>query len=110
MPSTKNEDVTQITLDLINELEVDIDEEDISIVHRIPVKQRFGRTRSDKPANHPTIIVRLVSRQKRNEIYAQRFNAKSIEEFPVEGMAQLFVNDNLTQRRKRLFRLGKQKA
>ena len=46
VPFTKNEDVTQITLDLINKLEVDIDE-DISIVHRLLVKQRFGRTRFD---------------------------------------------------------------
>ena len=110
VPFTKNKDVIQITLDLINKLEVDIDEEDISIVHRLPVKQRFGRTRFDKPANYPTIIMRLISRQKRNEIYAKRFNAKSIEEFPVEGMAHLFVNENLTQRRKRLFWLSKQKA
>ena len=110
MPFTKNEEVTQITLDLLNKLEVDIDEEDISIVHRLPVKQRFGRTRFDKPANHPTIIVRLVSRQKRNETYAKRFNAKSIAEFPVKRMAHLFVNENLTQRRKRLFWLSKQKA
>ena len=57
------------------------------------------------PANHSTISVRLV-----NEIYAKRFNAKSIEEFPAEGMAHLFANENLTQRRKRLFWLSKQKA
>ena len=54
--------------------------------------------------------MQLVSHQKRNEIYAKRFNAKSIEKFSVEGMTHLFVNENLTQRRRRLFWLSKQKA
>ena len=33
-----------------------------------------------------------------------------IEDFPVKGMEKLFINKNLTQRRKRLFWLSKQKA
>ena len=33
-----------------------------------------------------------------------------IEDFPVEGMEKLFINENLTQRRKRLFWLSNQKA
>ena len=110
VPVRKDEDVTQITLDLISKLDVDIKEEDISIAHRLPVKQRYGRTRLTKSVNHPTIIVRLVSRQIRNEIFDKRFNAKMIEDFPVEGMEKLFINENLTQRRKRLFWLSKQKA
>ena len=110
VPVRKDEDVTQITLDLISKLDVDIKEEDISITHRLPVKQRYGRTRLKKPVNHPTIIVRLVSRQMRNEIYDKRFNAKMIKDFSVEGMETLFINKNLTQRRKRLFWLSKQKA
>ena len=120
VPVGKDEDVTQITLDLISKLDVDIKEEDILIAHRLPVKQRYGhglpvkqrygRTRLNKPVNHSTIIVRLVSRQIRNEIYDKRFNAKIIEDFPVEGMEKLFINENLTQRRKRLFWLSKQKA
>ena len=110
VPVRKNDDVTQITLDLISKLDVDIKEEDISIAHRLPVKQRYGRTRLNKPVNHPTITVRLVSRQMRNEIYDKRFNAKMIEDFPVEGMKKLFINKNLTQRSKRLFWLSKQKA
>ena len=110
VPVRKDEDVTQITLDLISKLDVDIKEEDISIAHQPPVKQRYGRTRLNNPVNHPTINVRLVSRQMRNEIYDKRFNTKMIEDFPVEGMEKLFINENLTQRRKRLFWLRKQKA
>ena len=52
----------------------------------------------------------MVSRLKRNEIYANRFKAKDIEGFPVDGMEKMFINENLTQRRKRLFWNTKQKA
>ena len=110
IPVRKDEDVTQITLDLTSKLDVDIKEEDISIAHRLPVKQRYSQTRLNKPVNHPTIIVQLVSRQMRNQIYDKRFNAKMIEDFLVEGMEKLFINENLTQRRKHLFWLSKQKA
>ena len=106
---TKKEDVMKITLDLMKKLDVNI-EEDISIAHRLPQKRRLGRTRANKATNHPTIIVRLVSRLKRNKIYANRFKAKNIEGFPVDGMEKLFINENLTQRRKRLFWNTKQKA
>ena len=76
VPVRKEEDVIQITLDLISKLDVDIKEEDISIAHGLPVKQRYGRTRHNKPANHPTIIVRVISRQMRNEIYDKRSTPK----------------------------------
>ena len=36
--------------------------------------------------------------------------AKDISDFPVQGMNKLYVNENLTQRRKGLFWLAKQKA
>ena len=89
-------------------------EEDVSIVHRLLPKQHMPRLRpktTGKHVNkHPTVIVRFVSRQKRNEVYANRFKAKSIEEFPVEGMQNLFVNENLIHRRKQLFWKTKQKA
>ena len=107
---TKNEDVMKITLDLIRELDVVIEEEDISITHRLPKKRRLDRTRANKANNHPTIILRLVSRLKRNEIYANRFKAKDIEGFPVDGMEKVFINQNLTKRCKRLFWNTKQKA
>ena len=104
VPMTKNEDVMKITLDLIKKLDVDIEEEDISIAHCHPQKRRLGRTRASKATNHPTIIVCLVSRLKCNEIYANRFEAKKdIGGFPVDVMEKVFINENLTQRRKRLF-------
>ena len=72
-----NEDIMHITPDLINKLDADIEE----------------------GTNYPIIIVRLVSRQKRNEIYANRFKAKDIEGFPLENMEKIFINENFTQKR-----------
>ena len=112
IPQFGKEDITQITLDLAKKINVDLEEEDISIVHRLPAKQRRSEDQSGSKTTkrHPTVIVRFVSRQKRNEMYENRFKAKEIEDFPVEGMKNLFVNENLTQRRKQLFWKTKQKA
>ena len=43
-------------------------------------------------------------------MYSNRMKAKHISDFPVQGMNKLYVNENLTQRRKRIFWLAKQKA
>ena len=110
VPEMSNEDVTQITLELANSLGVELEEEDNN---RAPVAQeKTGRkTRSSNGSKkHSTIIVRFVSRTKRNEIYASHFKTKAIEAFPVDKMEHLFINENLTQRKKRLFWLTKQKA
>ena len=105
------EDITQITLDLAKKINVDLEEEDISIVHRLPVKQRRSEDQSGSKTTktYPTVIVSFVSRQKRNEMYENRFKAKEIDDFPVEGMKNLGY-ENLTQRQKQLFWKTKQKA
>jgi len=108
VPFMENEDVNKITMELAKQLEVDLVEEDISIAHRLPRKRPHGRI-GIKP-KHPTIIVRFISRHKRNEIYANRFKAKNMDEFPVDNMEQFYINENLTQRRKRLFWLTKNKS
>jgi len=112
VPVTDDEDLVQVTVDLAQKMDVKLNEEDISIVHRLPLRQRPGRTRSSSSntTKHPTIIVRFISRLKRNEMYANRSKAKYIEDFGIHHMNSLYVNENLTQRRKRLFWLAKQKA
>ena len=110
VPQTEKEDVTQIILDLSEKLEVSLKKDDISIAHRLPQRQRPGRTRSSSIKRHPTIIIRFVSRLIRNQVYANRYKAKYIKDFPVEGMEKLYVNENLTQRRKKLLWQTKQAA
>ena len=43
-------------------------------------------------------------------MYENRFKAKEIDNFSVQDMTYLYINENLTQRRKRLFWKTKQKA
>ena len=43
-------------------------------------------------------------------MYENRFKAKNIDNFFVKDMTCLYINENLTQRRKRLFWKTKQKA
>ena len=45
-----------------------------------------------------------------NEFYVSRSKAKDITELPVDDMGHLYLNENLTQRRKRFFWLTKQKV
>ena len=111
VPYHEGENVTQIVLDLDSKLEVKLDNEDISIAHRLPQKKRSATNNggSQKSA-HPAIIARFVSRDKRNKLYENRFKAKDIDDFPFDGMTELYMNENLTQRRKRLFWRSKQQA
>ena len=41
IPLNNNEDITQITLELAKQRDVELEEEDISIVHRLPPKQHI---------------------------------------------------------------------
>ena len=111
VPQFQNENVTEIILSLASKLDVNLTANDISIAHRLPVKRpRLNSESKVTNRHHPRIIVRFISRQKRKEMYSNRMKAKHISDFPVQGMNKLCVNENLTQRRKRLFWLAKQKA
>ena len=111
VPQFQNENVTEIIWSLANKLDVNLTANDISIAHRLPVKRPRMNSESNVTNRcHPGIIFRFISRQRRNEMYSNRMKAKDISDFPVQGMNKLNVNENLTQRRKRLFWLAKQKA
>jgi len=90
-------------------LNVEISKTDISASHRLPPPLQQDST---KTPDHQTFIARFINRNIRNEIYSKRKAAKTMkaEDFPIHGMNKLFVNENLTQRRKKLLRFTKQKA
>ena len=60
VPFTKDKDIMQVTMDLDAKLNVDLEQEGNSIVHRLLVKHCTSRISSG--SKHPTIIVGLVSR------------------------------------------------
>ena len=84
VPQFQNENVTEIILSLASKLDVNLTANDISIAHRLPVKRpRLNSESNVTNRRHPGIIVRFISRQKRNEMYSNRIKAKHISDFPV---------------------------
>ena len=110
VPQFQNENVIEITLSLASKLDVNLTANDVSIANRLPVKLPRPNSGSNETRRHPRIIVCFISRQKRNEMYSNRLKAKDISNFLVQDMNKLYVNENLTQRHKRLFWLAKKKA
>ena len=106
IPLTENEDAIELVTKISNLVGVDVKKSDISTVHRLPPK------RHAKVADPPAIIARFINRNLRNEIYGKRIAAKHLKEtdYPISGMEKLFINENLTQERKRLLWLTKQTA
>ena len=105
VPYNEGENVNKVVTQLVEKLDFDLKNDDISIAHRLPMKEN-GKTKTNN--NHPAIIVRFVNRSVRNAIYAKRAAAAKITNFPVKNMEKLYINENLTQPRKRLFWLTKQ--
>ena len=94
-------------------LGVDINQNNISTAHRLPQKSNSNRRgESEEPSPPPGIIARFINRYLRNFIYRKRAAAKNIgnKDFPVAGMQSLYINENLTQSRKRLLWQTKQAA
>ena len=113
VPKTSNENVINIVVKIGKVLGVDINQNDISTAHRLPQKPHSNRrSESDEPPPPPGIIARFINRDLRNFIYSKRAVAKDIasKDFPVAGMQRLYVNENLTQSRKRLLWQTKQAA
>ena len=85
-------------------LDVSLTPEQISASHRLPAKN---------PENlSPSIIPRFTNRDVRNKIYANQKATKtaSLVNFSKPGTEKVYVNENLTRPRKKLFWLTKQKA
>ena len=101
LPVTENENVTNTVIEISKLLGVEITKSDISTAHHLASKHpKKGATNFVPPA----IIARFVRRDIRNEIYNRRQSAKTIQphQYPVPGMTKLYVNENLTQYRKKL--------
>ena len=113
VPQTSNENVVDIVVKIDKVLGVNINQNDISTAHRLPQKPNSNRrSESEEPPPFLGIIARFINRDLRNFIYRKRAAAKDIasKNFPVAGMQRLYINENLTQLRKRLLWQTKQAA
>ena len=111
IPETQGEDTNEFIIEVTKHFGVEIIKDQISTSYRLPVR----RTHHDKDSTKtspPPIIARFVNRDIRNEIYAKEKLIRDLDfnKFSVYGIKSLFINENLTQQRKKLFWLAKQKA
>ena len=105
----EGEDTNKIVIEVAKLLQGEIIDEQISTSHRLPVRPKRSASEIQTP---PPIIARFVSRDVRNMIYEKRKLMKQLhlKNFSVNGTTRIFVNENLTQRRKALFWKVKQKS
>ena len=103
------EDTNNIVVEAAKSLNVNISTDDISTSHRLPVSTK--RENNDDSTSTP-IIVRCVSRDVRNKIYTNRKLTRQLDmkKIGIKGITNLFIHENLTLLRKRLFWKTKQKV
>ena len=100
IPRNPNENTNHIIKAMAKKLNMDLKENDISTSHRLP------KSSSNNP---PIITARFTNRDIRNLIFQKRKNLIGVRNFGIDGMKNLFINENLTPRRKKLFSLAYKK-
>ena len=62
----------------------------------------MAQPKNSEPAASPPIIVRFLSRDVGNQLYATRKLARTanLREFSLQGAENIYINENLTQSRK----------
>ena len=103
IPVTSNEDTNAIVQEIAELLLVRISSKDISTSHRLHTKSK---------SNPTPIFVRFVNCDVRNRIYNNRENARNADftKLSIKGVEKIFINENLTYLKKKLFWKSKQKA
>lgn len=104
IPKLRGENPKQLFKELCASIHVDLDDKDISVVHRLP-DTKFQKDR---------IIAKLVHREIKDEIYRSRKNltGKTTRVIPsinkeigqaIPRANKIFINESLTSQRKKLF-------
>ena len=72
----------------------------------------MAQPKNSEPAASPPIIVRFLSRDVGNQLYATRKLARTanLHEFSLQSDENIYINENLTQSRKKLFWHARQKT
>ena len=108
VPVQDGEDTNAVVVEVAKLLDVDILPSHISTSHRLPKK--IGQ--NGNVIRTPPIIVCFTNRDIRNKLYANRKQTRTLDlkKFSVNDTKNIFINENLTQSRKRLFWKTKQRA
>ena len=104
IPVLDDEDTNEIVRKIGDLIDVDISEDDISVSHRLPTKKNGA---SSKQTYDPTIIVKFVRRDVRDELYKARktlrdFNTKDLS-FERHEPRNIYVNESLTRKNREIF-------
>ena len=84
---------------------VNLNKDDISTSHRLPVKRSRGEIGMASNQKTPAIIVKFVKRDVRENFYRTRKFLKDMttRDLGYSGENRIFVNESLTQKNKDLF-------
>ena len=92
IPVSPNENTNEIIKKVAQKLNVRLLDSDISTSHRIPAMN----------GKHPAITVKFSNRDKRN-IFSNRKNLHGKKDYSINGVTTIYINENLTQRKRNLF-------
>jgi len=98
-----NAEVEDKVLQVLKKIDTSITKDAIDFVHRLR-----GKPKPDQNKKCPSIIVRFIARKTRNNIYSSRKKLKSAE-FNDPRIDRVFINENLTSRKKHLLAQANQK-
>ena len=110
-PVKDNENTNAIVLEVARMMNVKVEHHHISTSHRLPIKLKDLVDSAKKP--HPVILARFITnRDIRNQLFAKcnLLRSAKLSNFSVPGTEKIFVNENMTTMRKRLFWMVQQKA
>lgn len=103
IPVTDEEDTSEIVTNIASLLDVEIRREDISISHRLKVKNSTNKT------NPPPIIAKFLRREERDDLYQARNKLKYFTTKDLEGDLgriadnKIYISESLTRKNKELF-------
>ena len=99
IPLNSVENTNHIIKAMAKKLNIDLKENDISTSHRLPKSL----------SNNPPIIIARFTNRDINLIFQKRKNLIGVRDYGIDGMTNLFINENLTPKRKKLFSLAYKK-
>ena len=94
IPVQKNENTNQIVINMMKHINIELKPTDISISHRLKSKFNHNEENDERSFKlHPPIIVKFVRRETRNLIFNKRTHLRKVQNFGIEGMTNLFINE-----------------
>ena len=101
IPLSQDEDTNDIVIKVGELIGVTVEEDDISVSHRLPVNYKYKGVKAN-----PTIIVKFVRRDIKDQFYSSRKDLRgySTEDLGYSTTNNIYINESLTEVNKGLFK------